>query len=181
MRLPALPLLVLALAAAGGAWVVFGASGPTPEETSSGLPPEPRPSGAQPPADAPAVEVPRIGVVRGGEAFLPPRGDERPWQERQVRLGRDARGRVTGAVLLEALSEQFYVRAPSLSVLDEVRAHPLEVEPDATLPVPVVVAMLESLGYRVAVRESVVMIAPRPPSPASPPGEGQDPSPEDAR
>lgn len=181
MRVPALPLLVLALAAAGGAWVVFRAPGPAPDEMLPSVPPEQRPAGPRSPVEAPAVEAPRIGVVRGGEAFLPPRGDERPWQERQVRLGRDARGRVTGAVLLEALSEQFYVRAPSLSVLDEVRARSLEVEPDATLPVPVVVAMLETLGYRVAVRESVVMIAPRPPGHASAPGDGQEPPPEDLR
>lgn len=166
-------VVLLAMGAAfAGWWLLIREPGSSPPERVDPIDGG-RPAGrleARPDTGR-VFEAPRIGVVQGGEGQLGRSPDDLPWHEQQVRVGRSPKGTVTGAVLLEALAQHYYVRAKTLAELDEIRAQVVEVEPDSTLPVPVVVSILEGLGYRVAVHEPVIMLAKRPP------GSGEEPPP----
>lgn len=103
---------------------------------------------------------PQVGVMQGDEARLTPDPSAGPWQAHVVRLTANAKGRVTGAGVLEALGQRLYVRARSLEDLDAFRRVEFEVEPGAELPLSALQPLFQQAGFRMEVRDPVLVLRP---------------------
>jgi hypothetical protein len=151
-----LPLLLLVLALAGGAWLVVGPEQPTDLPSDANEPEAVGVRRGAGVAHAPLVgQTPvaasprstRIGVLTPEDRAIPSDPRATPLAQLELDLPAAGPGGVTGDHLLAALAERFLVRAREESDIAALKAERFELEGGRRLPLNAAVALLRQKGY----------------------------------
>lgn len=163
---PAVTLLVPVLALALVLGWALGWWGDTPApalgpEDGAGPPrvgsAPPEPAGLSLPAPAELAPAQRIAVAGPADARLVPLAAD-PWQKHVVEVKVPPGAASTGQEVLAAIGTRLYVRAQSAEDLEALGKQRVPV-PQGAVPLPMLVRRLEDAGWRVMVRDPVLLLA----------------------